>query len=141
LTRVEIFDYSSEQVTGAATPEFEHLAATFFKGHGVPEVIDTSKPIHGPKGFNITYFEGDRGKVLKEKPMKDPKLVCFLQDVMLANGLEEAALDPKLTYFNMKVIRHHNYNSWMSAIGPLEKSGPILGTMKKFDMTKAFKYV
>ena len=79
---------------------------------------------------------GDRTKVLEEQPLADHSLAIFLEDVIMANGMEEARIQ-NATYQNgLKVYRHQSYTKVYSNLQNARKE------QEKYtyhDLTKGFR--
>ncbi|CZT01937.1 uncharacterized protein RAG0_09316 [Rhynchosporium agropyri] len=88
--------------------ELSKIAFAFFKGHEIPENVELLpvSPDACPKEYHIDY-EGrsDRSKVVKSKPLQDPVLALFLQDVMISNHLEYIRVENLRTLSGQMPVR------------------------------------
>ncbi|KAH7357017.1 hypothetical protein BKA65DRAFT_219435 [Rhexocercosporidium sp. MPI-PUGE-AT-0058] len=93
-----------------AGQELAKIAFAFFKGHEIPENVEflPTCPDARPKDFYIDHDGGsDRSKVVRARPLADPVLAIFLQDVLISNYLEQVFNNQKQTMSgSMRVHRH-----------------------------------
>jgi hypothetical protein len=62
-----------------------------------------------PKSYNLSFKKGDRTKVLEEQPLANSSVAIFLEDVIMANEMEEARIKNGTYQNGMRVYRHQSH--------------------------------
>jgi hypothetical protein len=96
-------------------PELEKIAAAFFRGDPIPDDLPEERVRGSQNLYKISHTESNRAKVLKEEPLKDDKLVIFLQDIIFTNYMALAERNGS-NFHNMRVRKSPRYEGFDAMI-------------------------
>ncbi|KAG4431186.1 hypothetical protein IFR05_013331 [Cadophora sp. M221] len=114
LAHLELISVLEPPNDVAVGHELAKIAYAFFKGQEIPEYAEflPTCPDARPKEFYIDYDgASDRAKVVDKKPMSDPVLAVFLQDVMISNYLEQLVNQQGKTMAGLMRVHRHSTSS------------------------------
>jgi hypothetical protein len=113
------------------------LASAFFGGKEVPTSFDLeAEPDR--QGYRVDYHAGDRTKVLSMEPLRDLKLILFLQDCIISNELAEAECSSH-TYHGMKVRKNKRYADYDAMLKTEEDSLTFKALLTSSDENRTFE--
>ena len=88
---------------------------------------------HAPKPYNLSFKEGDRTKVLEEQPLANNSVAIFLEDVLMANQIEQARVQNGTYQNGLRVYRHQSY---MEVYNNLKNARKEQEKYTYYDLTK-----